>query len=191
MELRLQTGGEWRLDDLVRDRLVGASASRSVVVQGAPGVVTTYHGPGRHHSVMWTARPGVVAEVRADDVSAADAVALAQLVKEVDEEAWRDLLARFQGASPLAPTYEGAGPDRRLEEVTSTLCELRGAWLAGPAGEVGRADVEERVRDLRATAAAEQLDRNSDIVVVLDDLVEAMHSGRADAVHAIPAGGCR
>jgi hypothetical protein len=189
-ELRLQTGGEWLFDEVVRDRLVSASASRSATVQGAPGVVTTYQGPGQHHSVLWMVRPGVVAELRADDVSADEAVAVAQSVKEVEEQVWRDLVARFSTEPPVPNGIPSPGRDRH-EQVVSALCELRGAWLAGTSGDVGRADVEERVRELRTTAAAEDLGRNSDILVVLDDLVEAMHSGHAAAVRSIPAGGCR
>jgi hypothetical protein len=185
-ELRLQTGGEWLFDDLVRDRLVSASASRSATVQGAPAVVTTYQGQGQHHSVMWTVRPGVVAEVRADGVSADEAVALAQSVETVDEEVWNGMVARYSRESQ-PPVPDGLVAPNRHAEVHAELCELRGTWLAQPPA---RADVLSKVRELRATAEAQHLDRDSDIVAVLDDMVTAMAAGDADEVRSIPGGGC-
>ena len=42
--------------------------------------------------------------------------------------------------------------------------------------------------DLRALAGAEHVERDSDTVAVLDDLLEAMRAGDADAVRSILAG---
>ena len=188
-ELRLQPGGEWQFDNLVRDRLVSASAARAVTLDGAPGVVSTYQGPGQSHAVMWRVEPGVVAEVRVDEVSADEAVAVARSVKEIDEGEWQDLLARFRSPSPSTADAAPIGPSPH-EQARFELCTLRGAWLAGNAGEAGRAEVVSDVRALRARAAAQGLDRDSDIVVVLDDLLAAMQSGDPQAVRSIPGGGC-
>ena len=187
VDLRLQTGGPWLLDELARDRLVSAGAARSVTVDGVGGVLTTYAGPGQSHAVIWPVRPGVVAEVRADGVPAEEALAAAQSVEEIDEGAWRELVARFEPAPP--PSGDTAGPHRH-EEVAATLCQLRDAWLAAPAGGPARADAVTRLGELRATAVAERLERDSDIVVVIDDLVAAMGAGDVDTVRSTPGGGC-
>ena len=190
LELRLQTGGEWLLDDLVRDRLASAAAARAVTVHGQPGVLSTYQGAGDSHAVIWSPAPGVVAEVRADGVPVDEALAAARSAKEVDEDAWRELVARFP-VEPSPPAAPPATASDRHHEVLSDLCRLRGAWLAADgAGEATRADLVDRVRELRATAVAERLDRDSDIVVVLDDLLQAMQAGDTEAVRSIPGGGC-
>jgi hypothetical protein len=187
VDVRLQTGGAWMLDELVRDRLVSARSARAVTVAGVPGVLTTYAQPGESHSLLWPVRSGVVVEVRADGVPADEALAAAQSLEEIDEEAWRELLARFAAATPTGDDAEGPG---RHEKVAATLCELRAAWLAASGSDRARSDALDRLGELRATAVAEGLDRDSDIVVVIDDLVAAMAAGDADAVRSIPGGGC-
>ncbi len=186
LALRLQTGGEWLLDNLVRDRLASAETARTVTVHGVRGVLSTYQGTNGGHSVMWTVRPGVVAEVRADGISAEDALAAAQSVKEIDQAEWDSLVARFGQTPASPPESRGSGPDRHAE-VGAILCDLRATWLAEP---TRRAGALTGVRQLRATAVAERLDRDSDILVVLDDMIGAMTDGDEQAVRSIPGGGC-
>ena len=52
-------------------------------------------------------------------------------------------------------------------------------------------DLAARFRALRAKANAQGLDRDSDIVAVVDDLLAAMQADDADEVRSIPVGGCR
>ncbi|HEX7276639.1 MAG TPA: hypothetical protein VF244_04630 [Acidimicrobiales bacterium] len=189
LTLRLTSGGAYRLDDLLFDRLISAFAGRSTSVDGRPAVVITDQrsmgvgGPGR--TLVWSPQPGVVAELVGVGVTEDELEAAAASIHEVDAEAWADLEER-SGDAPFSSV-----PDGSEAEVMAATCGLRGRWLEAAAdgnaaaGAAALTDLEALFEKSRSAG----LGASGDTLEVILRLADAMVAGDVATVRSIPEGG--
>ncbi len=192
--LRLLSGGTYRLDDLLVDRLVSSVDWRSTTVDGRPAVLSTYQGstgvggPGR--TVMWALTDGVVAELTAHGLTETELEAAAATIHPVDEGEWQSLLARSDALQPALT------PDQlRVEAVhgvvSGEICQARDRWLqARAAGDIRGATA--AMADLGLVLEKGEvggLGETGDILVVAQRLLDAMAAGDDAVVSSIPEGG--
>ena len=184
--LRLQGGGQPVLLDLVADRAASASELRSYPVDGQAGVLARYEGQPRW-ALVWEVRPGVVAEVVLSDPPAGmDVGTVVEAIREVDESMWQDVLD--EGAPRERPVSSSLVEEgQRTTEIARSMCRVRTRWLGGDVA--ARALAVEELRNLRRHGLEVGLDRNTDLVAVMDRLLAAMAAGDSAKVRTIPEGG--
>ena len=186
VSLRVQEGGEAVLMELVRDRAASAAELRAAEVDGVAAVMTRYADQDRW-ALLWEVRPGVVAELVVSDLAPGmDVLDVAGAIREASAAQWEAVLDRGAAVAGAGAGSRGASPDQAAATVEA-LCRLRGEWLAADTG--GRAEGEGLLRNLRRHAVEVGLDRNTDLVAVLDRLLAAMAAGDAARVRSIPEGG--
>ncbi len=188
---RLLTGRDYRLDNLLLDRLASSIAWQATTVDGKPAVLSTYQGSsgvgGSGRTLLWAVADGVVAELTAHGLTDAEIEAAAAAIHPVDEATWGELLAR--SAALDAP--EGSTPDALDDGLTAELCQARNAWLKARA--IGDGGVEAaslaNLDTLLEKGKAGGLGDTGDILVVARRLLDAMAAGDDALVSSIPEGG--
>ncbi len=193
VELRLTTGGPYEHDSLLLDRLASATSWRTASFDGTAANLATYQqspdvSPGEQaRTLIWIAGDGVVAELAAQGLTEAEIEAAAASIREIDEAAWGDLVARFDGRTGGPEEDEGRDPLPAMAEI----CQLRDRWLATHAA--GDPDVEAalvaQLGSVLAKGRAAGLGETGDILVVAQRLLDAMAAGDTAAVSSIPEGG--
>ena len=191
--LRLVSGGQYRLDDLVLDRLASSAGWRAATVAGTPAVLSTYPPVGDRAGVVsltWAVGDGVVAELTADGLSDAEIQAAAASIHQVDEVAWNEVRAAADALQAVSVPGQ-AEVDALHESVTAEMCQARNGWLK--ARDAGDRAVEAaslaNVADLREKGQAADLGDTGDILVVMERLLDAMAAGDDALVSSIPEGG--
>ncbi|MGH9227006.1 MAG: hypothetical protein ACRD2W_25240, partial [Acidimicrobiales bacterium] len=110
-------------------------------------------------------------------------VEAAESLKAVSDATWRELLAR---------TTPKSAPPPDVKTAASDLCSARAAWLEARAASdvTTQTRVVRSLSDLFRQGTEEGWGRNSDILVVVKKLADAMAAGDVATVQATPAGGC-
>lgn len=158
----------------------------SVDIRGTSGLLVTYNDSG--HSLVWTESPGVVAELVADGLTPDEVVEAARSLARVDEAAWAALAASHPLGRP------GTDPPAiDADMALAGLCQARAVWLDGRAtGDQARMkSAVDRLVRLRDGGQMDELAKSTDLVVILNRLVEAMSKGDVATVQtSFPDGGC-
>ena len=191
--LRLVSGGQFRLDDLVLDRLTSSARWRSATVAGTPAVLSTYPPVGGRAggvALMWAVAEGVIAELTASGLSDAEVETAAASIHQVDEAAWNEVRATSDALQAI-PVPGQAELDALHGDVSTEMCQARNGWLkARAAGD--RATEAASVANLTAVLEKGQaagLGDTGDILVVMQRLLDGMAAGDDALVSSIPEGG--